>query len=146
MVTGFFSFYSWSWLQSIDRPAFAVAGYEYHADLAFYSIWFFFLALLVTGNLIFWRTQKAWALWSSLGFFAVFVFIHYFFLAESLFHFKKNAGFVDSGFSVGPFIGAATIAVIGILVFLNHLGIARLHQRIHQAKPLAEEETGDHPE
>ena len=34
VVMAFFTYYAWSWLQSIGQPVAAAAGYDYHSRLA----------------------------------------------------------------------------------------------------------------
>lgn len=135
-MMAFFTFYSWSWLQSIGQPAIAVAGYEYHAGLAFPALWISFLILMVIGNIILWTTRNGWALWTSLGYLAVFIVIQYFWLNEALFHFKKDAGLWQGGFSLGPVVGAALIISAAIVIFIDHMLVVRLQRQVHPAAEL----------
>ncbi len=131
LLMGFFTFYSWAWLQSIGQPAVAVAGYDFHAGLAIPALWISFVILLVIGNVILWTTRNGWALWSSFGYLAVFIVIQYFWLNEALFHFKKDAGLWQGGFSVGPIVGAVMIVAAGIGTFFDHMLIVRLQRKVN---------------
>lgn len=123
----FFTYYSWSWLQSIGQPVAAVAGYEYHSSLAWIALWVTSLILLLIGNAVLWTTRSAWALWLSLVYFAAFVIIKYFWLAREFMRFSEE----PSSFSSGPFIAVGLIILMATVVFLDTLVAVRLRARIY---------------
>lgn len=127
----FFTYYSWSWLQSIGLPAVAVAGYDYHSSLAWVTLWISSLALLIIGNAVLWATGRAWNLWATFLYFAVFVVIRYFWLDEAFFHFKKTNGLFDGNFSVGPFFAVILIALAGVIVFFDKFLVIRLRAKTY---------------
>lgn len=131
VVMAFFSFYSWSWLQSIGLPAGAIAGYEYHAGFAWTSLWVTTILLLLSGNALLWTTGRAWALWTTFVYFAVLVVVRFFWLDEAFFSFKKSNELVDGSFSVGPFFAVMLIALLAAIVFLNQFIVVRMHQKMY---------------
>lgn len=134
-LMAFFTYYSWSWLQSIGLPAAAAEGYRYHADLAWYTLWITFVALLMLGNGVLWATRSSWAMWTSYVYFAVFAVIDHFWLGQAAFHFKKANGLWDGSFSLGPFFGAFLISAVGVFVFVDHFMVVRLYRRMFPPAP-----------
>lgn len=126
-VMAFFTYYSWSWLQSIGQPAAAAAGYEYHSSLAWIALWVTSVVLLLIGNAVIWTTRSAWALWLTVIYFAAFVVIKYFWLALEFKRFSETT----SSFSSGPFIAVGLIILTAALVFLDSLVVVRLLARIY---------------
>lgn len=137
-VMAFVTYYSWSWLQSIGQPAAAVAGYEYNSGVAGTVLIISGLLLLLIANGMLWATQRAWAMWVTFTFVAVFVLIRYFWLGEAFFRFKKDNGLWDGSFSLGPVMGALLVVVAGIAIFVNQFASVRLNRKMYP--PVAEEE------
>ena len=131
----FFTYYSWSWLQSIGLPAAAIDGFNYHSGLSWTVLWLSAAGLLAFGNAALWTTRRAWALWSTLTFFAVFVIVRYFWLDEAYLYFRKTNALSDGSFSIGPFFAVILIALAGIIVFFDQFIVLRLHRKMY---PLAE--------
>ena len=129
----FFTYYSWSWLQSIGQPAAAAEGYEYHSKLAFIFLPISGVILLMLANGILWATQRAWAMWTTFTYVAIFVIVQYFWLGEAFFRYKKTNGMFDGSFSLGPVMGAILIVVAGVVVFANQYVSARLYRKMYAA-------------
>ncbi|MBK6587865.1 MAG: hypothetical protein IPG22_06070 [Acidobacteria bacterium] len=93
VVMAFFSFYSWSWLQSIGIPAQAAAGYEYHAGFAWTALWLT-TAILVPGRK---RRQgtggRAWAMWITFVYFAVLAVVRLSGSMRHLFILRRSTAF-----------------------------------------------------
>ncbi len=141
-VMVFLTYYSWSWLQSIGIPVGAVAGYEYHSDIAWWALWLSSVTLLVLGNAVLWVNRNAWAMWTTFLYFAVFVVIRYFWLDQAFFHFKKDNGLFDGSFSIGPFFAVLLIVLAGVIVFSNKFLVIRLRAKTYtEADVVAELET-----
>ncbi|MGB7201508.1 MAG: hypothetical protein WBD16_04490 [Pyrinomonadaceae bacterium] len=126
-VMAFFTYYSWSWLQSIGQPAAAVAGYEYHSNLAWITLWITSMILLLLGNAVLWTTRSAWALWLAVVYFAAFVIIKYFWLAREFMRFSET----PSSFPVIPFIAVGLVILMATVVFLDSLVVVRLLASIY---------------
>ena len=142
-VMAFFSYYSWSWLQSIGLPAAAVEGYEYHAGLFWIFLWASSIVLLIVGNVMLWLTRNAWAMWATLLYFAVFMLLTYFWLGETAFNFKKQAGLGTGGFSLGPLLGVIFVIGAAVLIFLNQFMVVQLQRKMYPpvVEPEADTET-----
>lgn len=143
----FFTYYSWSWLQSIGVPVAALEGYAYHANLAWAVLWLSSVLLLILANAILWKNGKAVAIWVTFLYFAVFVLVWYFWLDQSYFQFKKANGLWDGSFSVGPIFGVILVVIAGVVVFADQFVVLRLAKRMYPddvvpevAEPVATEE------
>jgi hypothetical protein len=133
-VMAFFSYYSWSWLQSIGQPAAAVAGYEYHAHLAWITLWITTAMLLILGNAVLWTTRSVWALWITCLYFALFVIVRFFVLGRAFVHFSETS----STFSAGPIIGAGLIILMAAFVLFDSFIVVRLLARFYPETTLTE--------
>ncbi|HRI04204.1 MAG TPA: hypothetical protein PLL77_10715 [Pyrinomonadaceae bacterium] len=131
LVMAFFTFYSWSWLQSIGLPAAAVAGYEYHSGLAWPVLWIATIALLVLGNAVLWASERAWAMWVTFLYFSVFVIIRYFWLDQAFFQFKKTNGLFDGSFSIAPLMAVILVVIMAAIVFFDQFIVLRLRAKTY---------------
>jgi hypothetical protein len=143
LVMSFFSFYSYSWLHSIGSPKDALAGYEYYAGLAGAFLWISTLVLLILANILFWKTRRAWALWTSFGYFAAFLLLRYFWLETASFNFQKENNLTDSSFSFSPVLGVILVIVAGVVVFFNQFLNLRLQQKMYPPRELPGEVEGE---
>ncbi len=130
LVMAFFSYYSWSWLQSIGQPAAAAAGYEYHAGLAWPLLWITTILLLLLGNAVLWTTKRSWAMWVTFVFFAAMAVLRFFRLEQAYFRFRKD-NFFDGSFALGPFVAVLMIAVMAAIVFFNQFILVRLYRKMY---------------
>ena len=133
IVMAFFTFYSLSWLQSIGLPAAAVAGYEYHAGLAWPALWIATIALLVLGNAILWASGRAWAMWVTFIYFSAFAVIRYFWLDQTYFQFKKTNGLFDGSFSIAPLMAVILVVLMAAIVFFDQFIVLRLRAKTDPA-------------
>ena len=131
LATGFFAFYSWSWLGSIGAPAPAVAGYEYHASISWNLLWISALILLVLGNSILWAKGSLWPLWTALIYFLAFVIVRAFWLDAALLTFKNNAGMTDATFTIRPIMAALLIIISAAIVFFDQYLVMRLKEKTY---------------
>ena len=129
-VMAFFTYYSWSWLQSIGLPAAAVDGYTYHEGLAWPALWIFSAILLLLGNAVLWTGSRSWALWATFLYFSVFVIIRYFWLDPAYFQFKKSNGLFDGSLSLGPIMAVVLVVLMAIIVFFDKFLVLRLKAKI----------------
>ncbi|MEP6946117.1 MAG: hypothetical protein ABJA02_09385 [Acidobacteriota bacterium] len=129
-LMAFFTYYSWSWLQSIGQPSTAVAGYNYNDNIAWTLLIVSTLALAILGNVILWLTRRAWALWATLLYFAVFVLLRYIWLDQALFHFKKENGLWEGSFSIGPLFGAIVVIIAAVFVFSDQFAVLQLQRKM----------------
>ncbi len=145
-IVGFFTYYSWSWLQSIGVPAAAVEGFVYHSGTAWYVLWVSFALLLAVGNGILWSSRSSWAMWASFIYLAAFLLIRYFWLDGAAFRFKTAAGLGEGSFSLGPLLGALVIVAAGMVVLADHFIVVQLYRKFFPEPPLAETLPDEKPE
>ncbi len=136
-IVAFFSYYSWSWLQSIGDPKAAVAGFEYHSGLAWPILWISSIILLALANAVLWITGRGWAMWLTFLYFAAFVVLRFFWLTNLDLSYRKLNGLADTTYSLGPFIGAVMIIVVGAIVFFDQFLVLRMHRKMYPSQPEA---------
>ncbi len=127
----FFTYYSWSWLQSIGQPAAAVVGYEYNSGVACTALIISGVLLLLLANGVLWATKRAWAMWATFVYVGIFVIIRYFWLGEAFFRFKKDNRMSDGSFSLGPVMGVILVVALGVVVFANQFASVRLNRKMY---------------
>lgn len=143
LVVAFFTYYSWSWLQSIGAPADAVAGFGYHDGLGWTTLFVTTLVLIAIGNVVFWVETRAWALWATFAYFAVFIATKSFWLGPSSFAFRHEVGLATGTFSGAPILGSLMIIVAGVLVFADHFLAIRLRRKMYPAAPTTSSSEAD---
>jgi len=146
-LMAFFTYYSWSWLQSIGLPATAIEGYEYHFFLAGTILWISSLILLLAGNAVLWVTKNGWALWVTFLYFAIFAVIRGFWLDRAFFHFAEDKDLFGASVSAAPFVAVIMIAIVAVVVFVDQFVVVRLHGQMYPTE-IAEEpkpESEPHP-
>jgi hypothetical protein len=126
LAMGVLLYLPFSWLQSIGAPATVRDNYLYYSNIS----WIFLLAssliLLVLGNVVLWKTRGAWAMWTTLLYFAVFMVAQTFWLENSFFRFKQENNFTSGAVSWSPLSGAVLIALAAVIVFFNQYLVKRL--------------------
>jgi hypothetical protein len=131
VLVAFFTYYSWSWLQSIGMPTAAVAGYMYYDNIAWILLIVSAVILLIFGNVILWLSRRAWALWSTLLYFVVFILLRYFLLNPAFFEFRRSNGMSDDSYSAAPLLGALIIIVSAIFIFCDQFAVLQLQRTMY---------------
>lgn len=132
-VMGFLTYYAHSWLNSIGSPIAAFEGYTFHASLAFKVLIGSWIVLVVMATAIAW-TKKAWALWTSFLYFAVFALTYYFWLDRSAFQFKQTAGLTDDRYNFASILGVVLVIVAGFVTFAIHFMVSQLRNKMSMAE------------
>ena len=130
-VMAFFTYYAWSWLQSIGQPAAAVAGYEYHSNLAWGTLWITSAILLILGNAVLWTTRSAWAIWLTFIFLGIFVVARFFWLEFAFIEFQMRTQPYGTGTLTGPFLAVLLIVIMAAIVFCDQFIVVRLRARTY---------------
>lgn len=130
ILTGIFSFYSYSWLGSIGDPQTAVESYKNVSSLALVNLWISAIILLALANVVLWQTQRSWAMWLSFAYFAVFVILRYLWFDNALLSFEKTKGLTDSSISFSPFFGVIFVILAAVIVFFNQFLNLRLKEKM----------------
>ncbi len=134
IISGFLTFYSYSWLQSIGSPANVLENYQFFADIGAAFLWISAAVMLITGNLIAFKTRKTWALWTTFAYFAVFIVLQTYWLGQMFFDFKKANNLSAETFSFSLVLAVAFIVLAAIIVFFDQHFIKRLYDRKHPSQ------------
>lgn len=129
----FLSYYSGTWLSSVDAPRTVAANYEYYSNLSWTYLWISTVILMILGNVLLWKTRKAWGLWITFLYFAFFVIVKYFWLDQSFNQFQQEKGLAQSGISVEPLIGFVLCGLAAVIVFFNQFLVKRLYDKTNPA-------------
>ena len=133
-VMAFFTYYSWSWLQSIGQPAAAVAEFQFYTTLVSTALWISTAVLLVLANAVLWSSGRAWAIWTTLLFFTVFAVLRYFGLELAYIDFQMRTYPAGIAVMKGPVIGVALIILMAAIAFFDQFIVVRLRAKTY-AKP-----------
>ena len=133
LVMSVLTYLSYGWLKSIDAPQSVVENFNYNSGNGRIFLLISSIILLVLANVILWKTRKSWAFWSTLLYFAVFLFARTFWLDRAIQQFQKDKGLVESGFSLSPFIGVITFIAIAIFIYFNQFLVTRMLDKMFAA-------------
>jgi len=136
----FLSYYSWSWLQSIGSPQNVVLNYNYWSNFSWSYLWISTVILLIIANVLFWKMRRAWALWTTFLYFALFIIVRYFWLDQSFLQYKKTTGLGLDEFSVAPLFGVILCVIAAVIVFFNQFLVKRLQDKMYPPIDKAESE------
>lgn len=130
------TYLSYSWLQSVTKPADVVANYTFYNTLYWNVLGISSLLLLIVANVILWINRKSWALWLSLLYFAVFVILQTFWLGEtySAFQTQNNLPAVQSSFG-GMVLGVLLCVIAAVAVFFDQFLVTKMRDRVHGETP-----------
>ncbi len=141
-VMAFFSYYSWSWLQSIGQASAAAAGYEYHAEIAWPLLWITTVVLILLGSAALWTTNRSWAMWVTFCYFAIMVVVRFFWLDQAYTQFQNMNNLTGNSFSLGPFLAVILIAVVAAIVFFSQFIVLRVRAKmeppVYEVSPASE--------
>ena len=126
----FLTYYSYSWLQSIAAPQSVVANYGYYSSIGWTYLWISTLILLILANVLLWKINKAWALWATFFYFAIFVVVRYFLLETKYYSYVSDNFPAQSALPVGVFIAVILCAVGAIIVYFDQFLVRRLRYKM----------------
>ena len=126
----FFTYYSYSWLQSISAPQSVVENFAYYSGIGWTYLWISTVILLVIANVLLWKINKAWALWATFFYFAFFVLIHYFLLETKYNTFVSTNFPAQSALPVGVFIAVVLCAVGAVIIYFDQFLVRRLRYKM----------------
>lgn len=132
VVMGAIAYLAYSQLQSIGfAPAQIVATFNSYSSAYWGFLVVCFAVLLTVGNIILWKTRTAWALWTSLAFFVVFVLLKSFGLGRVLFDYETSKGLTHSSPFISYFAGVLLCAAAAAVVYFNHFLVLRMRDKIY---------------
>lgn len=132
------TYYSYTWLQSIGAPKNVVANYDYYSNIGWTFLWVSSIVLLILANVVLWTTHSAWAMWTTLLYFALFVLIQTLWLDQSALNYKQMNGLGSERFLLGAFSGILLCVLAAVIVFFNQFIVKRMHDKMSaQPQPVA---------
>lgn len=123
---GFFTLYAWSWLQSIGNPQTTAENFTFWSGISWTFLWLSTIVLLILANVALWKTRRAWMLWTTAVYFAVFIVAKYFWLDAAFKTFRAA-----DGFSAAPLFGAVLCLLGFAIVFFDQFIVLRLTEKMH---------------
>ena len=126
----FLTYYSYSWLQSISAPQAVVENFGYYSTIGWTYLWISTLILLIIANVLLWKINKAWALWTTFFYFAVFVVVRYFVLEVGYNAYVNENFSAQSALPVGVFVAVALCAVGAVIVYFDQFLVRRLRYKM----------------
>lgn len=136
LAMAFFTHYSWSWLQSIGAPAAAIAGYNYFAGLAWAFLVISSIILVVSANVVLLKSGFSWAMWTTLGYFTLFILIQYFWLEQAASG-TFSPEMLGRTVWLGPFFAVFLCVGAAAVIFIDQLLVVRLKNRIYPEPAIA---------
>ena len=123
------TFFSYTWLQSVDKPANVAANFDFYSGFALTFLWISSLVMLILANVLLWTNRSIWSLWTTFLYFAVFVLLNIFWLSELFFAYKKVNGLTAGAFSLTGIFGAILCIVVGVGVFFDQFIVTKLRDK-----------------
>ena len=133
LVGGGFTYYASSWLTSIGRPEDAIAGYEHTSSIAWTMLSLCSIVLLFLGCGVMWSRGKAWGLWVTFAYFAVFVALSGFYLDRGYQQLVEATAGIDTKVWGTPVISVLIIAGAAIPVLALQYLVVVLRQKFHRS-------------
>ena len=129
------SFFSYNWLQSVDKPATVAANFDIYSGFTWTFLWISSVALLIFANVLLWTYKSIWSLWLSFLYFASFILLNTLWLGELAFAYKKINGLSDGAFSILGIAGAVLCVVVAVGVFFDQFIVLRLREKMSGKPP-----------
>ena len=147
LIMSVVTYISCSWLGSIDKPETVAQSYISSSNTSWYLLLISSLILLVLANVILWNTRKAWAFWTTLLYFVIFIILQTFWLDSSFVQFLKKNGLPPDKYTLSSLLGAVLCIGAGVLVFFNQLVVLRMAEKMYAKDEtpelLSEDESAD---
>jgi heme/copper-type cytochrome/quinol oxidase subunit 2 len=138
LVMSVLTYISCGWLESITKPADVAQQYISNSNISWYFLIISSLILLILANVILWTAQKAWAFWTTLLYFVVFIVLQTFWLDNSFVQYLKDNGLAPGTYTLRPLLGAVLCIVAAILVFFNQIVVLRMYEKMYAKEEPAE--------
>jgi len=135
LVVGFFTYYSWSWLESIGRPEDAIAGYQATSGVAWTMLCLTSIVLLFIAAGVMWTKDRAWALWVTFAYFAAFLAIEGFYLDQEYQQILERSTGIDAKLWATPIINILIIIGAAVVALAFQYLIAVLRQKFYPETP-----------
>jgi hypothetical protein len=135
IISGILTYVAYRNLHSSGfSPSVIVQNYRYYANYDWIFLWISTALLLILGNVVLWKTRRAWALWTTFLYFAVFVIVLQFWLAQTLFRYKQENRLTDEFLTLGPFLAITFIVLMVIVIFFDQYIVKRMHDKMYPSE------------
>lgn len=137
VVMGVLAYLAFSQLQGIGfSPTQIAENFRHYESLYQQFLWMSSVILLILANVVLWQMRQAWALWTTLIFFAVFVLLDTWWLGSLYSNYKQTNLAAPDSFSFSGIVGAILCVAAAVVVFFNQFIILRMRDRIHGVPPV----------
>ena len=134
------TYLSYAQLQSIGfAPRDIAASFLSYAGLYWTFFWISSAVLLAAANVVLWLTRRAWALWLTLLYFAIFVLVRTWWLNEVYSAYAKQNNLAAEGFFGYGILGVLICIAVAVGIFFNQFLVLRMRDRMHGVDKPAEE-------
>lgn len=130
LAMGVLTYLSYDWLHSITKPSEVKAHYESSSYRYWTVLFVSSIALLVLANVVLWLHRRAWALWATFAYFAVFVLLATWWLNNLFLNYQKTTNLTESSFSLLGLGGALVCVVAGVGIFFDQFLVSRMRDRM----------------
>jgi predicted DNA repair protein MutK len=145
LVVGFFTYYSLGWLESIGKPEDAIAGYESTSGIASAMLSICSIVLVFMGVGVLWTTRRAWALWVTFAYFAVFRAVEGFYLSRGYQELVAKSSGLNPKVWATPVITLLVIIGAAAMTLVVQYVVVTMHAKFNPTHAIASSET-DVPE
>lgn len=133
------TYFSYAQLQSIGfAPKDIAASFLSYGSIYWTGLWVSSLALLILANVVLWLNRRAWALWATFLFFAIFVLVRTWWLNELYVGYTKQNNLpAETLFGYG-ILGVLLCIIAAVGIFFNQFLVLRMRDRVYRVdKPAA---------
>jgi hypothetical protein len=134
-VMGVMTFWCYNWLGSVDRPETVAANFMNSQSIYWTALWISSGVLMIVANVLLWTKRSAWALWTTLIYFATFIILQTWWL-NSLSNNYLTANKMEAGFVGMGIVGIVLCIITAIGVFFNQFIVFRMRDKLFTEKEL----------
>lgn len=139
LMMGVLTYFSYSWLQSVTKPTDVVASFEYYSNFSWTFLFISSVVLLIVANVLLWLSRRAWALWTTLAYFSIFILLQTWWLNGAFLSYQKTNNLTESTFSFLGLGGTALCIIVAIGIFFDQFLVLRMRDRMYGAATAAAE-------
>ncbi len=130
VTMGVLTYFPYSWLQSKTDPRDVQTNFLFYLNISWVFLLISTSILLISANVLLWKTRRAWALWATFLYFSVFTITYKFWLDQQFFSYQQTNRLTESAISFGAVFGAALVILAAIIVFFDQYLVKRMLDKI----------------
>lgn len=147
VIMGVLTYLAYSQLQSTGfAPTVIAANYLEYSAYYQQFLWLSSAILLILANILLWKEQKSWALWVTLGFFALFVLLNGWWLNGIFADYKRDNFPPDANFSAAGLFSTIICIIAAVAVFFDQYIVLRMRERMYPVKEVISESFQELPD